>query len=179
MYRTFKSSAGHLTLTDRSMYHKKILKSLKLGPTFDKSIWVSRSVHMCLLVNSKSYRCMASAPRELFDRPRNQNLSSLFMCTVRYVDRTFLKNISSDSTSFKSHISSISLCQQRHSLNFHRNISNMAAKGIKLKWNNIDKDRLRADADAMMENLKKVYDEVGALSDDSVTYENVVKVTFR
>ncbi|GFO13301.1 hypothetical protein PoB_003980600 [Plakobranchus ocellatus] len=50
----------------------------------------------------------------------------------------------------------------------------MSADGIKLSWN-VKKEEIDSDADKLMERMKKVYDEIGALSDDQITYENVVQ----
>jgi len=57
-----------------------------------------------------------------------------------------------------------------------RKISNMAANGIKLSWN-VKKEQIEKDTDVLMERVKTVYDSVGALKDDQVTFDNVVKVS--
>ncbi|GFR86535.1 neurolysin, mitochondrial [Elysia marginata] len=50
----------------------------------------------------------------------------------------------------------------------------MAADGIKLCWN-VKKENIESDAEKLMERMKTVYDAIGKLSDDEVTYENVVQ----
>ncbi|RUS85144.1 hypothetical protein EGW08_007108 [Elysia chlorotica] len=40
----------------------------------------------------------------------------------------------------------------------------------------VKKEDIESDAEKLMERMKKVYDAIGALSDDQVTYENVVQV---
>ncbi|CAL1530338.1 unnamed protein product [Lymnaea stagnalis] len=57
-----------------------------------------------------------------------------------------------------------------------RCISNMAAKGIKLTWN-VTKGQISNDADKLMERIKQVYDSIGALSEEEVTYDNVLKAS--
>ncbi|XP_055885225.1 thimet oligopeptidase-like isoform X1 [Biomphalaria glabrata] len=57
---------------------------------------------------------------------------------------------------------------------FQRSISNMAAEGIRLSWH-VKKEQIDADAEQLMERLKQVYDSMGALTEDQVTYDNVVK----
>ncbi|XP_005108948.1 thimet oligopeptidase isoform X2 [Aplysia californica] len=50
----------------------------------------------------------------------------------------------------------------------------MAADGIKLSWN-VKKEQIEKDTDVLMERVKTVYDSVGAVKDDQVTFDNVVK----
>ncbi|CAG5132560.1 unnamed protein product, partial [Candidula unifasciata] len=50
----------------------------------------------------------------------------------------------------------------------------MVADGIKLSWK-IKRENINSEADKIIESLKTVYDSIGALSDDQVTYDNVVK----
>ena len=56
-----------------------------------------------------------------------------------------------------------------------RSISNMAAPGIKLTWQ-VTKEQIEKDTDELMKRVKTVHDDIGALTDEQVTYENVVKV---
>uniref|UniRef100_A0A0B7A044 Peptidase M3A/M3B catalytic domain-containing protein n=2 Tax=Arion vulgaris TaxID=1028688 RepID=A0A0B7A044_9EUPU len=57
---------------------------------------------------------------------------------------------------------------------YSSNINIMAANGIKLSWK-ITKEQINPIAEKLMEKVKAVYDSIGALSDDEVTYDNVVK----
>ncbi|BFY99936.1 hypothetical protein BsWGS_02976 [Bradybaena similaris] len=50
----------------------------------------------------------------------------------------------------------------------------MVVEGVMLSWK-IAKEQIASDADRLMESVKTVYDAIGALSDDEVTYNNVVK----
>lgn len=53
----------------------------------------------------------------------------------------------------------------------------MAAEGIKLSWN-VTKEEIDPEAEGLMEKIKTIYDSIGALTYDQVTYDNVVKVCF-
>jgi len=55
-------------------------------------------------------------------------------------------------------------------------ISNMSADGIKLNWG-VTKEQIEKDTDVLITKVKAVYDKIGALKNDEVSYDNVVKAS--
>jgi len=52
----------------------------------------------------------------------------------------------------------------------------MSAEGIKLSWE-VSKDQIEKDTDILINKVKEVYDKIGLLKKDEVSYDNVVKAS--
>lgn len=79
--------------------------------------------------------------------------------------------------------SSVNVCKKFYlktdklSLHFYQTVNtNMTAPGIRVNWDlKITPDELLKKTDELIENLRKIYDQVGSLSNDQVSCETVLK----
>ena len=110
----------------------------------------------------KFHKCRSYLTKNFSQRRPNYNT----FASIPFTPILFTQKVATDVLSFSNY------------LLHKRSISNMAAEGIKLCWN-VKKEDIENDAEKLMERMKKVYDAIGSLSDDQVTYENVVQVRFK
>ena len=153
-----------------------LLKTLDLQPRQLNSYFscCSRFINHAALNNSLAHDSFKEKKSFCSSKRAKHLLNKVPVRSYSYIN-TQLQSLSSSDRLLNPAV----LSQYQHSLSHKgstRNISNMAAEGIKCSWG-VTKEQIQTDTDKLMLRVKAAYDSIGALKNEEVSYDNVVKVS--